>query len=266
MMGKNLIMKEAKKMKENNKANYYVIIPADVRYDNQLTEKAKLLYGEIACLSNKEGYCYATNKYFARLYNCTTRSIQNAISKLEERGYIKVIIKNNYQRKIFISYAVGQEKNFIGDYENSFIEANENKFTYNNINNKIDILFNYIIENKKEVPKEFKNVEKLKIIELLDKYEMLYTKNMIAYMQRNNLDKIKEITYVIALIVKDNLQEFTYNITRDKLIYLYNKCKAKEMDYKETDNEIDDFIGYYYKTIQNEMIKRNNSSIFLSKN
>ena len=36
MMGKNLIMKEAKKMKENNKANYYVIIPADVRYDNQL--------------------------------------------------------------------------------------------------------------------------------------------------------------------------------------------------------------------------------------
>ena len=87
-------------MDENIKSNYYAIIPATVRYDKGLTDKAKLLYGEITCLCNKEGYCYATNNYFANLYNCTSRAIQFTISKLQEKGYIRVILENNYQRKI----------------------------------------------------------------------------------------------------------------------------------------------------------------------
>ena len=76
-------------MSENVKMNYYSVVPAEVKYNNELTERAKLIYGEISSLSNKMGYCFATNGYFAKLYKCTNRTIQNAISKLQEQGFIK---------------------------------------------------------------------------------------------------------------------------------------------------------------------------------
>ena len=95
-------------MDENIKISYLSILPAVVRYDKDLTDKAKLLYSEITCLCNKEGYCFATNNYFANLYNCTPRAIQFTISKLQEKGYIKIIVENNYQR-----IAIKFQMNFI---------------------------------------------------------------------------------------------------------------------------------------------------------
>ena len=65
-------------MSENVKVNYYSVVPVEVKYNNELTERAKLIYGKISSLSNKMGYC------FAKLYKCTNRTIQNAISKLQE--------------------------------------------------------------------------------------------------------------------------------------------------------------------------------------
>jgi hypothetical protein len=63
-----------------------------VRYDKNLPDKAKLLYGEITALCNKEGYCWASNAYFAELYGVTTVSISRLISKLKQAGYISVTL------------------------------------------------------------------------------------------------------------------------------------------------------------------------------
>lgn len=67
---------------------YYAIIPASVRYDDKLPPNAKLLYGEITALCNKEGYCWASNDYFAGLYKVSIRSIKSWIKALAENGYI----------------------------------------------------------------------------------------------------------------------------------------------------------------------------------
>lgn len=79
-------------MKEIENPNYYAIIPANVRYDDTICANAKLLYGEITSLCNVEGFCWAGNEYFAKLYKTSKETISRWIGKLKERGYIKVKI------------------------------------------------------------------------------------------------------------------------------------------------------------------------------
>lgn len=82
-------------MEEQINKSYYAIIPADVRYDKNLTANAKLLYAEITALTNEKGYCWASNSYFAELYGVSKRSISAWIKNLEEQGYIYT--KNIYE-------------------------------------------------------------------------------------------------------------------------------------------------------------------------
>lgn len=77
------------------KKSYYAIIPATIRYDKRITNGAKLLYGEITALCNQEGYCWASNSYFAKLYEVSNTTISTWISQLEKNQYItrKIIYK-----------------------------------------------------------------------------------------------------------------------------------------------------------------------------
>ena len=78
--------------------SYYAIIPADVRYTN-IPAQAKLLYGELTTLTNKTGYCWATNQYFAKLYGLTEISISRLLKNLEENGYIRQEYDNTQENK-----------------------------------------------------------------------------------------------------------------------------------------------------------------------
>ena len=72
------------------KLNYFAIMPAKVRYDENLKPMEKLIYSEITVLTNFKGYCYATNSYFAKLYGVHKNSICAWISNLVKYGYLKV--------------------------------------------------------------------------------------------------------------------------------------------------------------------------------
>lgn len=79
-------------MKENKKS-YYAIIPATVRYDENLCANAKLLYGELTALCNEKGYCWATNNYFAELYKVSKQTVSKWIKNLKDSGYINYTIE-----------------------------------------------------------------------------------------------------------------------------------------------------------------------------
>ena len=97
----------------NEKPGYYAIIPAGVRYDKQLPQGAKLLYGEITALTNKNGYCWASNDYFAKLYSVSNRTIKSWLKCLEDNSYIRRVVKyKNGSKEIeqrFISIAPRSE-------------------------------------------------------------------------------------------------------------------------------------------------------------
>jgi len=74
----------------NSKPSYYGVLPAQVRYDTALTNLAKLLYCEISALASKDGICFAGNKYFAKNFEASERTISRAICSLEDNGYVKI--------------------------------------------------------------------------------------------------------------------------------------------------------------------------------
>tara|TARA_R100001440_G_scaffold26359_3_gene42883 strand:+ start:247 stop:861 length:615 start_codon:yes stop_codon:yes gene_type:complete len=91
------------------KPTYYAVIPAPVRYSN-IKANSKLLYGEISALSNKYGFCFATNSYFADLYNVSKNTISVWLRELKENNFITIEIIYNEKKQI-VKRKLGITKN-----------------------------------------------------------------------------------------------------------------------------------------------------------
>lgn len=143
------------------------------------------------------------------------------------------------------------------------LHTNNNK---NNNKNMIDRLFNYIIEKDKNLPKGFSidDIEKAKV--LLNKYEMLYTMEVLDIFTPENLEKIKVMTFVITMLSKSNMPNVDKICNRDRLISIYDWCKEKQTLYKDTESEINDFASYYHKSVVNEILKQKKTNYVANRN
>ena len=94
---------------------YIAIIPAVVRYDKDLKPSEKLLFGEISALMDAKGFCWASNKYFAELYDVAIETVSRWITHLVKKGYVKSKIvyaedgKTVLQRKLWAMLPVLDE-------------------------------------------------------------------------------------------------------------------------------------------------------------
>lgn len=257
-------------MNEENKIGYYAIIPATVLFNENLKANEKLLYAVITALSNKEGYCFASNSYLGDLFNAKPHTISEWVSHLSKLGFVYVDIVRNEKNEIIRRRIYPNDTpytiNKTYPYSINTTEGMSQKPQDNIISiNKIDRLFNYIIKKEKQIPKEFENLQ-TEINDILNKFEMNYTENSLQFIQENNIEKIKIICYSLAMLVKENVSYLSYKISREKIISLYDDCKLREQEYKNTDNEIISFTNYYYKSLKSELLRNKNSSFFISKN
>lgn len=124
----------------------------------------------ISSLCAEKGYCFASNKYLAEIFDITEVSISSKISKLEKKGYITV----EYQKRgcEIISRKIRLKNILIDDYKNFKSTIKEN-FKDNNIS------INNISINKYNIYGEFKNVK------LTDnEYKKLEEKNLLPYIEK----------------------------------------------------------------------------------
>lgn len=188
----------------------------------------------------KTWYFINENKLQELLFDNIEEDTENEMEKSSSKDVIQQDVKK-IDNKALNNFRTSYEEILQHDVK----EVNIN----NNKENKIDGLFNFIINNKKEIPEEFKNVDYEKLYQTLERYEMLYSCDILEQISSKNKEKIKVITYVIALMVRDNIPSNT--ITRTKLIDIYKLCKNKQIEYENTNKEISDFISYYYKSVIN---------------
>lgn len=131
---------------------YYSVIPANVRYDKDLTPNAKLLYAEITSLCNEYGYCWASNSYFANLYGVTTVSISKWIKSLAEKGYIETEIEYKKDSKEILNRYIKIINDPIKEKFNTpqrkVKDPIKEKFKENNKNRILNINNIYIVEIK----------------------------------------------------------------------------------------------------------------------
>lgn len=203
-----------------DRPNYYAIIPANVRYDKNLTSSEKLLYGEITALTQKTGECWASNTYFSKLYGVTVRSITNWIANLEKQKYIKtkLIRKENSKEIEKRVIMLGIENNFYR-YGNKFLEGYGNKceegieknFQENNtsinninINNNSTTIYDFLETNfgRCLTPIEYEQVNlwndteltryAIKQAVLNGKYNIKYIDRILQNYKVNNIQTIQQ--------------------------------------------------------------------------
>ena len=148
------------------KVNYYTIMPAEIRLDKRLSPFDKILYSDILTLSSKKGYCYATNKYFAQVYQMSISSISQTISKLVELGYIKRFYEYKENSKMIERRKLYVAENYTGSIKNLTVPIVENKkqgigensqdnnINMNNIKDNIGQSTKLSVENSSRPPRK----------------------------------------------------------------------------------------------------------------
>ena len=198
---------------------YYGILPASIRYDKNLKPMEKIMYSELTALSNKNGYCNATNSYFAELYEVSKNTVSLWISDLEKAGYIKTkliyeagtkIIK---ERRIYISDPITKNDDTYHEKEvDPITKNNDTPITKNREDNNTSINNTRLIitnnNNLENIIKDQEQKEKVVINSngaLQQEIKMLLGLRKIKPYDIIKLNKpIERIKFVVEFCNKNN--------------------------------------------------------------
>ena len=123
----------------NQQATYFIVIPAPVYFDKTISPAARILYGHISSLTNREGYCFATNKYLAEITEAPQNTVVNWIAELTKAGHIEVQIDKaaGNKRKIYLTTLPPKKDIGITENDQTYNQKTESTpYTVKKINDK----------------------------------------------------------------------------------------------------------------------------------
>ena len=204
---------------------WYWVMPNVVLFNNELTDKQKLLYCLISSLCAEKWYCRATNEHLWELLNASKFTISKNVAVLVEKWFIFLEVNQNYQRKLTLV------KNDNGDSQKW--QGGDSQKWQDNITIENNTIENK--ENKKEKFLEFVYLTEEEYKKLTDSYGVKVIDNEITnlnnYIWQNWKDKYKSHYHTILnrlrragikeiqkpkQLSKYEIEEWVYDI--DKLI------------------------------------------------
>ncbi|MCG2248551.1 helix-turn-helix domain-containing protein [Staphylococcus epidermidis] len=217
--------------------NYYSIIPAHVRYDKELKPMEVIMYGELTALSNKYGYSYASNNYFAELYNVHKKTVSTWISNLKEKGYIDTVVIRDEnmtvtERRIYITapYPSNHGEGYpqkSGDPIHKKTEENNTRINNTRINRDSDETsksFQYISNNLEIIQSPLKAQQLEEAIKDFKDNKLEIVTVATDYCRENG----KGVNYLIKVL--ENWNKDGVN-TKEKAISKIKPRNNKEDDY-----------------------------------
>ena len=133
-----------------HQANYFAIIPAPILNHKGLSPSAKLFYAQITALVGQDGYCWASNGYFAEKNECSQWTITQWIKQLSECGFIHVESAQSIgnQRRIYLAEtlpllrktprpSLGKPKEGRGENPSTLLRKTQDR--YSTVSKKIEI-------------------------------------------------------------------------------------------------------------------------------
>lgn len=55
-----------------------------------ISPSGRIIYAEVCALARKEGYCYASNKYFSVVYHLSIQSVSRLLNALKKQGFLEI--------------------------------------------------------------------------------------------------------------------------------------------------------------------------------
>jgi hypothetical protein len=199
--------------------SYYAIIPANVRYAD-ITPNAKLLYGEITALSNKNGCCSASNEYFSSLYKVSTRTITSWIKELIDNNFVERHIKYKQDSKevesrtlkLCCQISPGGEKNFLPPIEENFRDNNTSIFNNTSIYKPGEVQGDSFEDWYKEYPRKISkaNAKKsyLSALKKVDKDILLSSVKNFSIVVKNNNTEEKFIPHPSTWLNQERWEDY----------------------------------------------------------
>ena len=247
-------------IQENNTPNYYSITPANVRYDKGLTANAKLLYGEITALCNQEGYCWASNRYFAELYDSSERTIIRWIQNLEKKGHIKIkyIYKDNskeIQKRLIYIASKDFPSNVTTCTDKNVIDGGDKNVTDNTTS--LDVINNSFSSSNNP-----KKEEKTKILDKLNENSS-FEAFIDPIKEHFDLKGYKSNVEHFMLYHKENIYEIFKRLAYFALKWEDKFCEISTLSQNDTkkDNGSNNLQGDGKKLSHNDTLLKDNPKI-----